>query len=332
LAWYHKEYSRLPLAVDLFSGAGGLSLGLQGAGFRLALAVDQNSFAVETHAAYFPGVSVAADISSEAALDELLEPLRGRRIDLLSGGPPCQPFSRVARWIRSTNPEGLGSLRDHRRELWKSFLYATELLRPKAILLENVPDLALNEDGIILRSLFSKLEQLGYSFDCRAYFAYDLGVAQLRQRIFVVAFRNSTRISEWPAVMPKKDRPTLRDAISDLPPLRGGWEETAPHYGGPKTALQQKLRDGISADDLSLFDHVTRGVREDDLVAFKLLAAKTRYDKLPEELRRYDATSFTDKYNRTSTLSSTDHYRSGRLPACSHFPTGTDSLDSGHLL
>jgi DNA (cytosine-5)-methyltransferase 1 len=300
LAAYHREFSRQPLAVDLFSGAGGLSLGLQKAGFRLVLAVDRDQFAVETHSAHFPGASIVKDVAVEDALDELLEPLLSRRIDLLAGGPPCQPFSIAARWRRSVSSDGMGSLRDHRRELWRSFIYAVSLLRPKAVLIENVPDLAMNEDAIILRAVFSNLERLGYSFDCRSYFAYDLGVPQYRQRIFIVGFRHSTRLFEWPAPSARKDRPTLRDAISDLPPLRGGWNERVSGYAGPRTPLQRMLRDGAPEEDLSLHDHVTRGVREDDLDAFRLLTQKTRYNELPTDLRRYGTASFLDKYNRLS--------------------------------
>ena len=293
---YHREHSDQPLAVDLFCGAGGLSLGLKRAGFNVVLAVDRDSFAVETHASHFGGASVVTDISDETALDELLEPLRGRRIDLLAGGPPCQPFSKPARWIRSAHTEGKGSLGDHRRELWASFLYAAEVLKPRSILMENVTDIATNEDGIILRAIFSKMEQLGYSVDCRSYFARELGVAQHRQRVFVVGFKDGARLLDWPSPLPKNKQPTLRDAISDLPPLIGGWNEIAPPYLGPKTALQKALRDGTPKE--LLFDHVTRAVREDDMVAFRLMNDKTRYNELPEELRRYGSTSFTDKYNR----------------------------------
>jgi len=297
---YHKEYSGEPLAVDLFSGAGGLSLGLQRAGFRLALAVDQNEFAVETHAAYFPGASVTADISNETTLDELLAPLLGRRIDLLAGSPPCQPFSIATRWIRSVQKSGLGSMRDHRRELWRSFLYAAQLLKPRAILIENVPDMATNEDGIILRSIFARLEELEYSIDCRTFYAFDFGVPQVRQRIFILAFWRSDKLLCWPGAAPERHRATLRDAISDLPPLRGGWNEKTPEYYGPQTALQKSFRETFDVDDHALFDHVTRAVREDDLIAFQHLGEKTKYYELPEELRRYGADSFVDKYNRLS--------------------------------
>jgi DNA (cytosine-5)-methyltransferase 1 len=269
---------------------------LRNAGFKVVLGIDRDPFAVETHRSHFGGASVSADISDENVLDELLEPLRGKRIDLLAGGPPCQPFSKPARWIRSSFVSGNGSLRDHRRELWRSFLYAAEALQPRAILIENVPDIATNEDGIILRSIFARMEALGYSVDCRAYFARELGVAQHRQRVFVVGFKNGARLLDWPAPLLKPKQQTLRNAISDLPRLEGGWDEPTPPYAGPITELQKALRESLPND--LLFDHVTRAVRKDDLVAFGMMTDKTRYDELPEQLRRYGATSFTDKYNR----------------------------------
>jgi DNA (cytosine-5)-methyltransferase 1 len=140
------------------------------------------------------------------------------------------------------------------------------------------------------------MEELGYSVDCRVYFARELGVAQHRQRLFVVGFRDGGGLLDWPKALPKSKQPTLREAISDLPPLEGGWEEEVPRYGGPRTDLQRKLRDGLA--DEQLFDHVTRPVRKDDLIAFRMMDDKTRYTHLPEELRRYGVGSFTDKYNR----------------------------------
>ena len=298
LSAYVRKVSDCSLAVDLFCGAGGLSLGLERGGFHVVLGVDRDPTAIETHRAYFPGASVLADISDEGVLDELLAPLRGCRIDLLAGGPPCQPFSKAARWIRSAATEGKGSLRDHRRELWVSFLYAAEMLRPRSILIENVTDIATNEDGFVLRAIFSRMEELGYSVDCRTYFARELGVAQHRQRIFIVGFRDGARVLDWPVPLPREKQPTLREAICDLPELKGGWDEETPRYDGPETELQRKLRDGLR--DGVLYDHVTRAVRKDDLIAFQMMSDRTRYDHLPEELRRYGATSFTDKYNRLS--------------------------------
>jgi DNA (cytosine-5)-methyltransferase 1 len=161
-----------------------------------------------------------------------------------------------------------------------------------------VTDIATNEDGTILRAIFSRLEELDYTFDCRTYFAYDLSVPQHRQRLFVVAFRQLSRPFDWPEPYTTKDSATLRSAISDLPPLRGGWNEPTPGYHGPLTPFQILLREGFEKDDPSLFDHVTRDVRKDDHTAFLMLTNKMRYYDLPVELRRYGADSFVDKYKR----------------------------------
>src|SRR4029078_12737861 len=98
--------------------------------------------------------------------------------------------------------------------------------------------IATNEDAIILRSIFSRMEDLGYSVDTRAYFACDLGVAQYRQRAFILGFENGKRLLDWPSALPKTKRATVRDAISDLPALKGGWDEASSPYRGPKTDLQ----------------------------------------------------------------------------------------------
>ena len=275
--------------------AGGLSLGLEKAGFRNVLAVDKLQDSVETHACHFPGASINCDISDEKTLEELLEPLRKHQISLLAGGPPCQPFSKPLRWARKKGEMELGSMKDHRRELWQSFVHGVKLLKPLSVLLENVTDIATNEDGIILRKIIESLENLGYSCDVQAFHAFDFGVAQTRQRLFLVAVHNKYHSS---GLQKHKHKSTLRDAISDLPELEGGWDEKHSEYQGPVTELQKRLRTGMPEEENKLFDHVTRRVREDDLDAFKLLKAGQKYSELPEENRRYSIKSFTDKYNR----------------------------------
>src|SRR5262249_20598035 len=112
--------------------------------------------------------------------------------------------------------------------------------RPRAILMENVPDIGTNEDGIILRSVFCRMEQLGYSVDCRSYFARELWVAQHRQRLFVAGFRAGARLLDWPVPRPPQKQPGLRAAISDLPALQGGWDEPTPPYARSSKAAQRR--------------------------------------------------------------------------------------------
>ena len=89
-----------PLAVDLFCGAGGLSLGLHRAGFEVVLGCDMRPDSISTHRHHFGGCSEQCDLSDPEVLESLCRKLNepGGEIDLIAGGPPCQPFSRNIRW------------------------------------------------------------------------------------------------------------------------------------------------------------------------------------------------------------------------------------------
>src|SRR5215216_4670780 len=144
--------SRRPLAIDLFSGAGGLSLGLERAGCRVALAVDIDEWALETHAHNFEGLALRLDLGDPGIRDGLVALLEGIDVDLVAGGPPCQPYSRAGRSkIRSLVESGVRDPRDHRSELWRAFLDIAERVRPRAVLMENVPDVALGDDLTVVR-------------------------------------------------------------------------------------------------------------------------------------------------------------------------------------
>src|SRR5919108_5611783 len=102
-----------PIALDLFCGAGGLSLGLEAAGFEVAVAVDNDPASVETHRHNFRGATLDLDMSTESGIDALLGFTRGVRFDLVAGGPPCQPYSRAGRYkIRSLVESGARDVRD----------------------------------------------------------------------------------------------------------------------------------------------------------------------------------------------------------------------------
>ena len=112
-----------PLAADLFCGAGGLSLGLSEAGFKVVLAVDHDDEALETHRAHHPGLSVNWDLGDSDVVERVASLIRSTGISLVAGGPPCQPFSRAGRsMMRELVRLGRRDHHDHRRDLWESFL------------------------------------------------------------------------------------------------------------------------------------------------------------------------------------------------------------------
>lgn len=299
---------RKPLAADLFCGAGGLSLGLQAAGFEVVLGVDHDDDALATHRAFHPGLSVNWDLFDEARVDQVASLVTDCGITLLCGGPPCQPFSRAGRsMMRELVRTGRRTAHDHRRDLWESFVSIAETARPAAVLMENVPDMALDRRMLILRAIVERFESIGYSVEERVVVTADYGVPQMRQRLILVALRDGLEFC-WPA--PAEERPSLWAAIGDLPEVVGGWRPGNgtgldpvatgfQDYPGARTRFQERMRAGLEPVDKDrVYDHITRPVREDDALAFAQMTHETKYSDLDESLKRYRDDIFDDKYKR----------------------------------
>ena len=195
-------------AVDLFCGAGGLSLGLQRAGFQVAYASDLDAIACETYRQNLGSHIEHADIANLTA-SHILAKSRAEigELAVVAGAPPCQGFSVQRR----------GSTIDSRNDLVLRFYELALELRPKAILMENVVTLF----GIRGRSETAGAERMctsaGYSLHRAILDANQFDVPQHRRRAFMVAIRGDVASRfEFPA--PQNKRPlTVRDAIGDLP-------------------------------------------------------------------------------------------------------------------
>ena len=306
-AWHEwaKRQDR-PLAVDLFCGAGGLSWGLEAAGYRVALSVDTDARSLESHNHNFPGRAVALDLGTEAGRQAVISQCEGLNIDLVAGGPPCQPFSLAGRAkLRSLVETGVRDATDQRRELWQSFLDVVECLEPRVVLLENVPDMALGDDMMVVRLLLDRLERSGYRADARIVSACGHGVPQQRRRLIVVGARDGSAF-DWPEERGVGDTVSVRDAIGDLPALRViarhpvGSPEMS-YRGEPESEFARMARKDCIGDAAAIVhDHYTRPVRSDDLEAFSILQPGMQYGELPKRLRRYRQDIFGDKYNRLS--------------------------------
>lgn len=157
-------------AIDLFSGAGGLSLGLEMAGFRARLAVELDADACATYREALPGV----EVRQESAVGFDFSPWRGE-IALVAGGPPCQPFS----------TGGLMQGRRDARDMLPVFVRAVQEVRPRAFLMENVPGLASRAHEGYLREALAPLSG-AYRITSKVLNAADFGVPQSRRRLFVV--------------------------------------------------------------------------------------------------------------------------------------------------
>jgi DNA (cytosine-5)-methyltransferase 1 len=292
----------VPLAADLFSGGGGLSLGLEAAGYRIVLGADNDPEAVETHRHHFGGLTLDWDLGDSGCVAEIGRLVSAAEVELLAGGPPCQPFSKAGRSkIRHRVRHGLRDPKDERKDLWRSFVDVVRIALPPAVVMENVPDMALDREMFILRTMVYELEDLGYAVEERVVDTSRYGVPQFRQRLILVALRDNAAF-QWPEEIP--DNTTVWNAIGDLPEVEGGWRPKGgangwSDYDGPESEFQERMREGMQdADANKVYDHITRPVREDDARAFQLMDAKTRYSELPADMKRYRDDIFDDKYKR----------------------------------
>lgn len=286
-----------PWAVDIFSGAGGLSLGLQDAGIKVVAAADHDNAAVETHRVNLGSLTFGGDLSDASEFLDRLARWGIKRVEVVTGGPPCQPFSRAgSSKIRDLIRTGVRDSVDPRTKLWWTFVDVIDALEPKVVLFENVPDLATWDDGALLIELLSSLRERGYRTDARILEAFRFAVPQHRARLFVVGTRGEG-LFNWPT--PLKKSVSLQDAIGDMPPVGAAHRELSIAYDKPKTSLQRRLRRGVPVGERDLvMDHVTRDVRKDDAEAFALLKPGETYKSLPKRLQRYRSDIFDDKYKR----------------------------------
>lgn len=199
----------LRTAVDVFSGVGGLTLGLQRAGFDVVGALDVSELAVAGYELNHPGIPVwrrdIRGIDPEVLMDAFGLTGPGD-LDLLAGCPPCQGFSRVR--TRSTAP----AVDDPRNALVAQFARLAEALLPKALLMENVP--ALAQDSPRFQRFIRRLWRAGYELSWQILNAADHGVPQRRRRLVLIA-RLEGDVPDFAAGRSKSL--TVRDAIAGLP-------------------------------------------------------------------------------------------------------------------
>lgn len=218
------------IGIDLFAGAGGMTLGAQQAGIKVRLAVESDPNAAATYRTNFPQVElVDRDITGLTEIDIIA----GDEPTILFGGPPCQGFSTSNQRTRNQlNP---------RNWLFREFLRVAALWRPDWIIFENVRGLVETEHGLFLEYVINELAALGYTCLPQVLNAVDFGVPQRRNRLFVIASRHGRTVEVTP---PLQQQPTtVQEAIGDLPLLENGANEDILAYGvTPPSEYAQRMR------------------------------------------------------------------------------------------
>lgn len=179
----------MPLsAIGLFSGCGGLDLGLRRAGFDVRVCLEMNSDACASLSANRLGHRVLNErienVSSEALMDAAN--VRPGELDLLAGGPPCPPYSK-SRFYRKEKPRALD---DPTSDTLINYLRILKDLHPRAFLIENVAGMAFKVHADALNLILQTAKDLGYSVSYRVVNAANYGVPQLRERLLIVGVRS----------------------------------------------------------------------------------------------------------------------------------------------
>jgi DNA (cytosine-5)-methyltransferase 1 len=196
-------------AVDIFSGAGGMSLGAINAGIKVELAVEADKHAVATYAHNHPGINVFADDIKKIGKKDLK--ISGDKT-ILFGGPPCQGFS--------TSNQKTRNKENKTNWLFLEFVRIAELWKPDWFIFENVSGLVETGKGFFLKKAIEHFEKAGFHCVYWVLNSVDFGVPQKRKRLFIVGSRHGI-IPEKPLPSQKKII-TVQEAISDLPNLRNG--------------------------------------------------------------------------------------------------------------
>lgn len=199
IAWkLHRLASgQSPRVLDLFSGCGGISLGFEAAGFQIAAAVEFDAEAARSHGLNFHSGESAhsqpIDITETSPKDLVGRLHLGnvqRSIDVIVGGPPCQAFARVGRpKLREIDEHPQAFMHDPRARLYKEYLGYVDQFRPLAVLMENVPDILNHGGQNIAEETCEVLTAKGYVCGYTLLNAVYYGVPQMRERMFLVAYR-----------------------------------------------------------------------------------------------------------------------------------------------
>lgn len=218
---------RSPTAVDVFSGCGGLTSGLKAAGFTVISAIEIDPAASDCYSQNHPEVSLTLDDIRNVDPKSMIE--SDLPVDLVAGCPPCQGFSRIRTKNRST------AVFDARNDLIFEFQRIILALKPKVILLENVP--GLKDDGRFAR-FTSDLSGYGYNFCSEVVDAADYGVAQRRKRLIAIG----SRIHSPSIALNSCRQRTVREVIGSL----GSVKESSDVLHSWPERRSEKVRDLIA--------------------------------------------------------------------------------------
>lgn len=239
--------------IELFSGCGGLSCGFGQAGYDIVLGVDNDQSSLDTFSFNHKHSDILnLDLSEKKSIKKIIEQVKNKKIDIIIAGPPCQGFSLSGTRLKN----------DKRNTLFNSVFDLAEKLKPKVVIIENVPGLGALYNGEAKKRIIERYEELGYVVTNKVLFAPDYGVPQIRKRLIFVGVLEKYGEYDFPKPTNNKDNYiTCEQAIGDLPPRVNDFgEEEDKYLKDPKSEYQKKMRKRAT----KLYNHVA--TKHSDLV------------------------------------------------------------------
>ncbi len=257
--------------LDLFSGAGGFSYGIEkNPHFKTLLALDSNENALKTFKYNLPDSEVVVgDITDSAIKKSIVEKAKKYNINMIIGGPPCQGFSLKGKKL---------GLEDARNYLFKEYLTIVEKIQPEVFIIENVKALLSTSAGWFKNQILDKIQQLGYFVDYGVLTASDFGVPQVRQRAVFICCK--IKQISLPKPIAKKVI-TVREAISDLAYLNSGEGYVEQEYTTQPESTYQRI---MRQNSKKLYNHKASNHAMIAVEKLKMIPPECGKEHLPKKL------------------------------------------------
>lgn len=306
--------------IDLFCGAGGLTLGFERQGFNTIGASDYQEDTLNTFKSNFPNVTTVQEDIRELGSEELLDEAGYDKedIDAIIGGPPCKGFSMAG----ERDPD------DPRNSLFEEYIRIVSHIEPRVVMMENVKGILSMKDGAYADKILKELRKLGYSVKYRILNSADYGVPQSRERVIWIGFKNGDKISfpdpthhsesSGQKKLGKdedlKPYVTVGEAISDLDFIGAG-EKSTEYQKGPESQYQREMR----KDSEKLLNHEAPNHSERVQERFRLMEEGKGMETVPEEHRtQKHSLQKLDRNDTSPTITTLPedfvHYKRNRIP------------------
>jgi len=259
------------IGIDLFAGAGGMSLGARKSGIDVQIVIEADKHAAATYSKnHSPKFGVFADDIRKFNKIELDNP--NNLPIVVFGGPPCQGFS--------TSNQKTRNLENEKNWLFTEFLRVVEMYNPDWVVFENVKGILETEKGIFAEQMLDSLNQLNYKCTSTVLNAENFGIPQRRDRYFIVANRQNIKF-EFP--VGKKRKITVQEALIGLPELKNGANECfLPYPDTEQSSYSKKMRKSIKGN--TCFNNLVSRNADFVVKRYKHIPQGGNWENIPEEL------------------------------------------------